>query len=341
MAAVDPKELILRNKVLVGAYALAIVPIVLWFVVVAGVQDDYTKATGKLRSSATAAQRMARNISSGNAEEPVYTDGDVEALKQRQALYARELAKLVEVVDKADVELERWFEVFTETPTAADYITEWNKQVGLLSEKYKAVVTGPDGAVNVYNEPPTGQALRMFQKRFWIQEAILEALNQAQAGNTGASVRLAQKIDFPTPALDRPGEAPRAVERIPARVTISCPFPRLPLVIRELLARKIPMRVSGVRVVKEPFSYESTDPRFAHYAETRPGRFSVDGREHVFPQDAYTATLTGKGAFVSQEHWIPEPPVRIELSVETYDINPAGLPKPAAPEPDADTAEEE
>ncbi|MCW8138783.1 MAG: hypothetical protein KIT58_07750 [Planctomycetota bacterium] len=343
MAAIDPKELLKRNKVLVGGYVLAIVPVVLWFVVVAGAQDEYKKATTKLTGSARAASTMAKNITGNDPESPVYTDGDVERLKQKQDLYARELAALVQVVNGADVELERWFEAFKDTPTLSDFITELNKQADLLAEKYKPVVTGPDGTVHVYNEPPTGGALRTSQKRFWIQEAILEALTQAQAGDANAPIRpmpirLVQKIDFPIPPPQERTDKPQAIERIPARVTISCPFPRIPLVVRELLSRTIPMRVAGIRVVQEPFSYESTDPRFAHFAETRP-RFSVDGREYVFPQEAYTATLLSKEAYRGQEHWLPEPPVKVELTLETYDINPAGLPKAAPPAQDSDSDE--
>lgn len=327
MAAVDPKELLLRNKVLVGAYVAAIVPVVLWFVVVDGVKGEYQAATNKLKSSAKAAKDMADDLKSEDPERKVYTEADVQTLKDRQALYTAELQKLVGVVNDADVELEKWFAAFTgKTPTAADYITEWGKQVGLLTEKYKAVATGPDGTVHVYNDPPTGDALQQYQKRFWIQEAILEALHQAKAASGGANIRLAQKLDFPPPPAGDAG----AVLRIPARVTLVCPFPSLPLVVRELLARKIPMRVAALRVAKEPFSYEATDPRFAHYAEAKP-RFAVDGREYVFQQNAYTATLTSKDANTKQEHWIPEPAVRIELLVETYDINKAALPKPPAP----------
>lgn len=338
MAAIDPKELLLRNKVLVGAYVAALAPAALWFVVVSGVQAEYQAATGKLKNSATAAKGMADNI--GKTDDPeahVYTEADVQTLKDRQALYAAELQKLVAVVNDADVELEKWFAAFGDkTPTAADYITEWNKQIGLLTEKYKVVATGPDGTVNVYNDTPTAD-LRQYQKRFWIQEAILEALQQAKAASGGASIQLGSKVDFPPPQA---GVAGGAVQRIPARVTVVCPFPSIPLVVRELLARKIPMRVAGLRVAKEPFSYEATDPRFPHYAETKP-KFGIDGREYVFQQNAYTATLTSKDADTKPERWIPEPAVRLELLVESYDINKDALPRPAPAEGEGEQPAEE
>lgn len=341
MAAVDPKELLARNKALVGAYVLAIVPIVLWFVVVDGVKAKYQAATGKLRSSASAAKTMAGDLGSTEPGRQVYTDQDVQTLTERKALYARELSNLVGLVKDADAELEKWFPEFegkSSAPAPADYITEWNKQIGFLAETYKAVLTGPDGTSHVYNDPPTGDALRRYQKRFWIQEAVLEALKQAQAGNTGLPVVLAQKIDFPTPSSDDKGSA---VQRVPARVTILCPFPRVPVVVRELLARKIPMRVAGLRVAKEQFAYESTNPRFSHFNETKAPRFSVDGREYVFKQNAYTATLTTKGADTAPERWIPEPRVKLELLVEAYDINHDALPKPAPAEGEGDEPKQE
>ncbi len=328
MAAVDPKELLVRNKLLLIAYVLAIVPIGLWFMLVEnGVKAEYQAATGKLTKNASAAKGMAKKIKDPTADPPVYTEGDVEAFKVRQAKYAEELTNLVAVVEGADAGLEKWFEAFKAgAPSTADYVTEYNKQVGLVTEKYKSVVTGPAGEVYVYNDLPTGDALQKYQKRFWIQQAVLEALTQAQNGNQGAPIRLAAKVDFPT--SQSPSDGP--VEKIPARVTVVCPFPRIPLVIRELLAREIPMRIASMRVDKEAFSYDSSDPRFKHFADAKP-RLSVDGREFVFQQDAYTATLTAQEQYEGQEHWIPEPPVRVELVVETFDINKSKLPTAAPP----------
>jgi hypothetical protein len=327
MAAVDPKELLLRNKVLVIAYVLAIVPIVLWFVLVeGGVKGEYKKATGQLAKNANAAKGMAKKIKDPAAVPPVYTPADVEAFKDRQAKYAAELTNLVSVVEGADASLERWFDAFKDgAPSTADYVTEYNKQVGLIAEKYKPVLTGANGEDYIYNDLPTGDALQRYQKRFWIQQAVLEGLTQAQAGNAGAPIRLAQKIEFPAAV----GEAQGPVEKIPARVTVTCPFPRIPLIVRELLARDIPMRIASMRVDKDTFTYDASDPRFKHFADAKP-RLRVDGTEYVFQQDAYTATLTATEQYKGQEHWVPEPPVRLELMVETFDINKAKLPAPPA-----------
>jgi hypothetical protein len=343
MAAVDPKELLVRNKVLVIAYVLALVPIVLWFVVVdGGAKAEFGAKAKDLESAASAAKGMAGRITKNDTENPVFTSGDVEALGKRQEAFRAELSSLVDVVNSTGGDIEDWFEAFKNTkegqsPNTADYLTEWSKQCNLLAERYKPLLTAPTGESLVYNEQPAGDALRRFQKRFWVQEAILEALARAQEGNPGLAIRMVARLDFPAPNNNpAPGEPAKPYEPIPARVTILCPFPRLPMVIRELLARKIPMRVTSLRVDKEQFAYESSDPRFSHYDQAKP-RFSVDGREYVFQADSYPVTLSAAEHYeggkpgTGQERWLPEPRVKVELMVEAYDFNKNAPPAPPAP----------
>ena len=335
MAAVDPKELLVRNKLLVIAYVLALAPIGLWFVVVdGGAKADYAAQVNKLQTQASNAKSMATRITTKDTENPVFTADDVTLLGKRKEAYEAESKGLVQLVNDSGGNLEDWFESFQKLPAnqppgMADYLTEWSKQCGILADRYKAMLTGPAGESLIYNEPPPGGEQRKFQKRFWVQEAILEALTKAQEGNPGLPIRMVAKLDFPTPPAQGPGEAPRAYEPIPARITVLCPFPRLPALIRELLAQKIPMRVTSVRVDKEQFAYEQSDPRFSHYDQTKP-RFSVDGREYVFQQESYPVTLTAPEHYGNQEKWIPEPRVKVELMVEAYDFN--KIEPPAAPQ---------
>jgi hypothetical protein len=333
MAQLDPKDLLVRNKVLVGAYALAIVPVILWFVVIeGGVKAEYAQVQQKLRSKASSAKDMAARI--GNAENPVYTREDVTRLEQRRALYEKELGDLAGIVNERDVTLERWFEEFKATPegkqpTTSDFVTRYNTNIGLLVERFKPIVTSPTGELCINNEPPTGDALRKYQKRYWVQEAILEALAAAQKDNPGGPIRLVAKLDFPLPtAPPRDADAPApAAEMIPARITVTTPFARVPHVIRELLARPIPMRVTRLTIDKEQFTYDSTDARFPHFDTVRP-RFMIDGRDWVFEQDTYTATLPNTDAYGGQEHWIPEPNVKLEVVVEVYDFKKIDPPAP-------------
>lgn len=336
MAAVDPKEILLRNKVLLGAYVLALVPIGLYFVVIdGGVKASFQKEVSSLQSAASSAKSMATNIAEKSTENPVYTEADVETLRKRKEAYQAEYKALVDLVNGAGGELEDWFEAFQKTPAGqnpntADYLTEWAKQCGLVAEKYKAIATGPTGETLIYNEQPAGNELRRAQKRFWVQQAILDAITKAQEGNQGLPIRMQQKLDFPPPPSAQPGEqnTTRPYDPIPARVTLVCPFPRVPLLVRELLAQKIPMRVTSLRVDKEPFAYESSDPRFTHYDQTKP-RFGVDGREYVFQGDAFPVTLSAPEHYGNQEKWLPEPRVKVELMIEAYDFN--KIEAPAAP----------
>jgi hypothetical protein len=347
MAAVDPKEILLRNKVLLGAYVLALVPIGLYFAVIdGGAKGEFQKKVGELQSAASAAKGMATNITNGSTENPVFTEADVETLKKRKEAYEAEYRSLVDLVNNSGGELETWFEAFAKTPpgqnpNTADYLTEWSKQCGLIGEKYKAICAGPTGETLIYNEQPAGNELRRFQKRFWVQEAILEALTQAQEGNPGLPLRMQQKLDFPQAAPASPSEEniQKPYDPIPARITIVCPFPRVPIVVQKLLSQKIPMRVTSVRVDKEPFSYEGTDPRFAHYDKTKP-RFGVDGREYVFQGDTFPVTLTATEHYGNQDKWLPEPRVKVELMIEAYDFNKIEPPAAASEEGEGEAAGE-
>lgn len=351
MAAVDPKELLLRNKVLVIAYVLALVPIGLWFVVVdGGPKAEFDTKIKELESAANAAKGMAGRIANEDTENPVFTQEDVEALRKRQDAYKAEYASLIEVVNSTGGELENWFEVFNKTPdtmpVVTEFQTEWAKHCNLVAEKYKVILTGPTGESLIYNEQPPGDAMRRYQKLFWVQEAILDALTRAQEGNPGLPIRMVSRLDFPAAPPQGNGppsaiDATQPYDPIPARITILCPFPRLPAVLRELLAQKIPMRVTNLRVDKEQFAYESSDPRFTHYEQTKP-RFSVDGREYVFQSDTYPVTLADAKFYddgkpgTGQDKWLPEPRVKVELMVEAYDFNKIAPPAPAEGEAPAD-----
>jgi hypothetical protein len=342
--AVDPKELLARNKVLAGAYALALLPVILFFVLVSGVKQKFETEKNKLRSASGQAKDLAARAGGSDPSNPVYTQTDVDRFKARKELYQKELDALGGIVNAADQRLERWFDAFKDTkgaPNAADYVTEYNKQIGLLTEQYKAIVTSPTGETLVYNEPPTGNALQDYQKRFWVQQALLEALSDAQKGNDGGPIQLKEKIDFPapTPTFNPTSGAqapPKPFTSIPARVVVLAPFPRIAAIVREVLARDIPMRVSGLRVDKEAFAFDASDPRFAFYDQAKP-RFAIDGRDYCFEQDAYTANLTDPNQYVSQEHWIPEPRVKVELSVEVYDFKEIKPPAPAEGDAAPDT----
>lgn len=350
MAKVDPKEILLNNKGLLIVYAVALVPIALWTPVVGGVKDKFKKAQGALTQASTTTNDYAKRISDKAAasENPLYTQTDVERFTAKRELYQAQLGALGKIVNDADQNLERWFDAFSSTaagsePKASDYQTEYARQCALLAEKYKPFVTGDAGENYTFSDNPPPNDLRRYQKRFWIQEAVLTALeaasrssgwspemqkqiddpaNQGKAMGFVKPIRLMSRFEFPAPpgnALNQPTTKP-PVEPIPAAVVIDCAMPRLPYVVRELLARQIPLRVTSVKVDKKEFNIVYTQP---------PGvRVNIQGSEGLFEQDCYTTNLPDPALYRSQEMWIQEPSMRIEVRLEAYDFNKIEPPAP-------------
>lgn len=350
MAAIEPKQVILNNKVLVGIYVAALLPIPLWFVLVAnGVRGDPVAGRGppgsygdtkrQLNEAKQLAETMAGKI--GNPEDPLYTQNDVERLEKRKKMMETQLDELRKIVKNADLSLEAWFEAFASlkgaTPAKAEYDTEWNKQITKLKDQYKAVLTTDTGENLAYTDLPPGGAdqLRTWQKRYWIQEAILEALvdTNKSASGPASQVRLQSRMDFGA-AGPKFGEfvagpedkgPPPPYDPIDVRLSVRGPLSRLPIVIRELLARKIPLRVKSIRY----------DNPTAFAMDHQKPRLSIDGKEGYFVQDTYFAKVDveeAKGLDLNdQTRWVWEPPVVVELQLEVYDFRKEATEPPAPP----------
>ncbi len=174
----------------------------------------------------------------------------------------------------------------------------------------------------------------MWQKRYWVQEAILQALTDANksAGGPTGLVRLQTRMDFGSSGAklgdiggpDDKGPPP-PYDPIDVRLSVRGPLSRLPIVIRELLARKIPLRVKAVR-------YENPT---AFAMDHQKPRLSIDGKEGYFVQDTYFAKVDideAKGLDLNdQSRWIWEPPVVVELQLEVYDFRKEATEPPAPP----------
>lgn len=352
MAAIDPKQVILSNKVLVGLYVAALLPIPLWFVLVAngvrgnlsgqgsGPPGSYGATKKQLNDAKALAGSMADKI--GNAEDPLYTQTDVERLEKRKQMMSKQLDELRKIVKAADQSLESWFDAFSalkegQIPVKDEFTTEWNKQVTKLKEEFKPVLTTDTGENLAYTDLPPGGAdqLRVWQKRYWIQEAVLQALtdaNKSAPGPTGHA-RLQSRMDFGAsgPKLGDIGSAddakgpPPPYDPIDVRLSVRAPLSRMPVVVRELLARKIPLRVKAIR-------YE-TPAAFA--MDHQKPRLTVDGKEGYFVQDTYFAKVDveeAKGLDLNdQARWIWEPPVVVELQLEVYDFRKEATEAPAPP----------
>lgn len=357
MAAVDPKQLIVDNKVLFAIYLVALAPIPLWFVLVGGgMKGDPTKGSGsfedaksKLTDAKRTADSMAGKIGSTDPDNQLYTEKDIERLQARRELYEKEVLALRTLVTGADVELEKWLDVDStrglkegQNPKNSEFATDWSKEIVKLHETYKKfkddkgvehwerdVATGDTGEDFIFGgapgDAPAGGQEKLSQKRFWVQLALLEALSSAnlKAKDPHQAAKLAARIDFVAQAPVPPEEP---YEPIKARVLIKAPFTRLPVVIRELLAQKILIRVTTVRVDSQaPFMIEHAQPKL-----------QVNGGEGYFLHTAYFARVdaAGSSSVKTEElrddaRWIWEPPVVAELGLEVYDFRKLETPKPA------------
>lgn len=332
MADVDPKEILVRNKALVGAYVLALLPIGLYFPLVAGgvkgAPNDPQSFLGKanvLRRSSSKATDFASRIENPNPETMVYTERHVAALEQQAKLHAKELRALGELVRKRDANLERWFDdpkfaklkPGEEAPTSfgAEFSTYWaNVAIPSLIERYREIVL-PAGAVsdrpNLYDRTPGANELRKSQKIYWIQEAILEAI---RAATEPALATLTGPPQF----TERRGEEGSLYDVVEVRLELSCSFRQLPRLVRELLAREISMEVTKLELRKAPFRFERPELGLL-----------VDGMGETFTEDQYTGTLPEGVQFAGEdklESYIPEPNVRVSLTIDVFDFKPPPAP---------------
>lgn len=297
-ASIDPKDLLLQNKGLVVAYVLALVPVILHFVVNGGLAGEVAKEKGALQRAQNELKAFHSQLSTPDT--PLFTEQDKERLTQRRKLYEEELGSLGGIVADRDAPLERWFAKYEgeANPDFNDYLVEWeSNQIPNLVGKY-ADLLGDQGQALLFVDVPGRNELRMFQKRYWIQCAILEALKQ------GGAKRLAHPgIDFREAELVKGADF--AV--IPVRVTFMATFPNVPLVLKELLSTELTIRVAGMKITKDAFEFEREN-------------MAIDGSRRVFLDYAYGELLRNESPPSNPAQVITEPAVKVELTLQVYDF---------------------
>lgn len=328
---IDPKELLKNNLPLWITYGVAVVPVVLWFVVVGGLTTEVERAENSLKQKSSQLKQLAKRIESKDAENPVYTPKDVEHFQKQKALYQEAIGKLGQVVQSRDAPLEKWFQsekwkgtsIEEVTPDFADYQVVYNTQVEGLKTTYKALLRDPS---MVYaGEGISSDKMVRFQKRFWVQQACLEALK------TGGAKELAAKIDFPeATAAGGAEEKDRPYTPVPVRLAFLASFRDLPRVIHALLTQEIAFRITQLVVEKSPFGIERKETV----------TFSIQSPEGVFESECYGVKFrdTAPANANDQDAWIPEPSVKVDVSLEALDFRPA--PKPAPAEGEGEGQEE-
>ncbi|MEZ6185937.1 MAG: hypothetical protein R3F62_13120 [Planctomycetota bacterium] len=303
----NPKDLILQNKGLVIVYAVALIPVILYVVVISGMQEDTAKKLRDLETKSRTLDGFAKRVDSPDPENPLYTTKDIEQLTRKRELYQQEVASLGEVVKARDEPLERVFEDFEgkDKVDSDDFNAKLRTRLNALSaeERFGALVTDPekpDAPLINMEQAEDANGIKKIQKRFWIQEALLDALKK------GNALRLASEIEF----LPEPQESEPAYKRLPARVTFFCAAADIPLVVREVLAQDISFRVVRMRVEKAVWTIRHD---FAK-------QFQIPLDEFVFEKGVYEVQLEEHEQFGDWTRWVPEPPLKVELEVEAFDF---------------------
>lgn len=316
---VDAKELLKNNLPLWITYGVALVPVILYFVVVGGVQGEIEIAEGQLVTKSKQLEGMAKKIDAKNPDEPLYTEKDVSNFQERKKVYQTAVGKLGQVVQSRDAPLEKWFtsekwkgtDPEKVTPDANDYQVEYTKQVGFLRDSFKAIL--PDPTLVFAGEGLSQDKMLKFQKRFWIQQACLEALK------SGGARKLTARIEFPenTGVTEDPN---RPYTPIPVQFTFEIDFPNLPKVIHALLTQEIAFRVTRLAVEKTPFEIKRTEPV----------SFVITAPDGVFEKECEGVKFRDKAPEnVGTDYWIPEPPIKVDVTLEALDFRPQPKPAPA------------
>jgi hypothetical protein len=336
MSDLDPKELVVKNKVLVVCYALAILPIILWFVLVGGgAKGEFQGNASKLRRSERAINSYLGKIKAENPSERPYTKHHIEAFTAQKAGYNDQVRALQKVVVDRDAELEKWFEdPLTsklepgKSPKANDYITLYRTQIEALVKEYEAIVTPEGGgAPRVYSQEPPSNQLHLWQKRFWVQKYVLQAIQEATqptADAGGPLGRVEETIRFGGD-MPRRGEeegGSEVVERIGAAISLRCRFSDVPKVVERILAQPITFQILRVEVSKVDFMVEKSEYDLR-----------VDGRDTTFSDPYYTGELENHEAFEPHkenlDHFLPEPSIKLSLELEVLDFKVELTPEPS------------
>ncbi len=341
MADVDPKDLAKKNAPLIVIYVLALVPIALWFVIVDGGvkgarKDSFASQSRKLKSKRSKINSMVKKIKS--PEQRVYTDRDVKQFQEQHKVYGELITELKATLASGDTELEKWFPEFKvaegKYPKANDYITAYERKVLALGKTYADLVTPTDGGLpQVYSQPPSKskEQLKLFQKRFWIQEYLFDALvkGSAEGKKHGTGAKIVQAVRFTEASMNI--EGPKILERHDVNLVFTCSARDVPTIVEKILAQPIAMQIRSLRMQKEAFVFE--DPDLSIH---------VDGRSGYFADVYYTGELKDHEAYAGddkQESYIREPAIRVTLDLQVLDFD-IKKPKPAPPEPSDDNLDD-
>ena len=339
--ALDPKQVIARNKALVVVYAIAIVPIPLWFVFVAGgvqggARDSYKAAANTLRTKKSVLDGFAARIDkmrkSPNAPDPVFTQGYIDGLKEQAGKIEAQNTAMIDLVRAADKPLDKWFPQLSwdekqgEPPSAA-FESRFKEELRNMAsgKDLGEFVTDPAlRASLLWGEKETvGTNQRELQKKFWIQERVVKALK------SGGAERLYSPVEFPPVAAPSGGTGPNApppkpTRAIPIKATALASFRDVPKILREVLAQDIVFKL--VKIHTELHEFSVVNPKFGVRVNPEP--------KPLYESSVIQGTLPEGGTPPSDEEQVfPEPKIRVTLELEAVDFDMDVIAPPAATPP--------
>lgn len=343
--AVDPKQVIARNKALIVCYVVAIVPIVLWFVlVVGGVQggatNSYKRVTSELRSKKSDLEGFSRRIdemlradAEHPATDPVYTEKHRLAYESLNTALKDQQTKLKDVVRARDEALEKWFDPWgtqANPPAPGDMDAKINAEIENYKKKYGDFIVDPlNKNLLVWKETVVQGKQREIQKKWWIQDRILTAV----AAGDGKAERIVNSVEFPAappPPPAPPGETPKKplTSTIPVKFAVLATMRNVPKLTRALLAQDIVFKLVRVKTELAPFAFaiKKGDLGFAEPFFVNPTPLPL------YEQSIYMGTLAGSDKLTGDEEQIlPEPRVKVSFELEAVDFDMEAIdPKPAA-----------
>ncbi len=340
--AVDPKQVLQRNVPLIVCYVAAIVPVVLWFVLVesglkGGKQDSYSYWAGQFKSKKGALDTITKTIDktkdSPNALERFATPDLKKKLEDRTTELNAQSSSMIKLIGDRDLALERWLATVGELgpgklPLAAEFQTKLTTAIDELKKEYADLVIDPVAkTVYVSFDPVAEGNQKKIQKEFWVVQNILKALKKAGTASTTdlVPIRLLAPIDFGMGAGVAPpdkGKIGPLTVGIPAKFVVLMSMRDISKVARELLAQDIVFRLKSLHT--ELFPFTVTRPELGLTVNLPDGKV-------LYEQAIYNGTQDQGKKLDDEELIFPEPKIKVSWEVEAVDfdmdaINPSTTP---------------
>lgn len=337
--ALDPKQVVKENKLLVICYVLALAPVGLYFGYFRGQlagpdRRQANSAAGRILRrgeaesfsvAAAAVQRIKGNIDTlaqKVEKKELLTSKDITAFEERQTKLKERLSGLQKIYEKQDERLERWFKVegaefsdwpITRTPEFSGYVEyfaraykdliDGNKDLIGLREDGSPVLKAPKPANNDAN------LIVQSTKKYWFTTELLAAMKRAKVTKLASNI-----VITVTPPTDL-AKDPLVPYR--CQFTVEGPFRQVAVLVREILAAKLTFRLDSLEVNPRPFEYTKNEST----GFTGTLKVNEFGPQVYFDREFYIASFpeTVTEFAYAESTVIPEPDVAITLVVEGID----------------------